>query len=90
MFSWQKKLFGPRYCQNLQIFFNQSRKRLGEMELNFVNYTFYAYNEHEAEKGLKIKELLRIVINDHGLLGTNTEFSNKVRSMEPILPTNLL
>ena len=47
------------------------------MELNFVNYTFYAQNENEAEKGLKIKELLRIMVNDHVLLGTNTEFSNK-------------
>ena len=58
-------------------FFNQSRKRLGEMEINVVNYTFYAYNENEAEKGLKIKELLRIMVNYHGLLGTNAEFSNK-------------
>ena len=47
------------------------------MEINFVNYTFYAYNENEAEKGLKIKELIRIMVNYHGLLGTNTEFSNK-------------
>mgnify|MGYP001799507792 CR=1 FL=1 len=72
-----KKVIWAKILPNLQIFFNQSRKRLGEMELNFVNYTFYAYNENEAEKGLKIKELLRIMVNDHGLLGTNTEFSNK-------------
>ena len=37
------------------------------MELNFVNYTFYAYNENEAENGLKIKELLRIMVNYHDL-----------------------